>query len=148
MNSRAYEDPQCGSIFLKHLLEYLPRKEDVGSVIGAVQESLGHDPLAREIQFPEFRSALREKRSLLDGDRYPVNPGPAYANWRDVSKFGASGLRDQSFVHEFSQVDAKVGVNFHHEHSNVVRMEARIIRSATPQRLWANIDGATDLGIS
>ena len=40
------------------------------------QESLGHDPLAREIQFPEFRSALREKRSLLDGDRYPVSQLP------------------------------------------------------------------------
>ena len=36
-NSRAYEDPLRGSIFLKHLLDYLPRKEDVVSVIGAVQ---------------------------------------------------------------------------------------------------------------
>ena len=40
-NSKAYEDPRRGSIFLKHLLDYLPREEDIGSVIGAVQVQIG-----------------------------------------------------------------------------------------------------------
>ena len=43
-----------------------------------------------------------------------------------MSKFATAGLRDQSFIHEFPQVDAKVSVNFHHVHSNVIRMEARV----------------------
>ena len=38
-NSKAYEDPLKGSIFVQHLLEFLSRKEDIGSVIGAVQVS-------------------------------------------------------------------------------------------------------------